>query len=285
MRDKKKNLAATVNLCGRAKDIQWNVSIAVTGAAAVLMIFFLIYGASFPPFIFVLFAMAALLFIGFAIWSPVMGFDCPFCKKRLSTAEPWVCGYCDFTNTPDRGWGFRSMVAGCGRETCHKRPKAYQCHHCDQIIFFDDDFDAQHPATAVGKPRPAVLVQARTEHEPDPEFQKRREEIETEKQKQQWESELLREEIELAELQRKLTEQRKLPDRLKSSEFWEDEDEKMPPRDSVEFVRRREKHTRRWAAEEERIKVDVTLDGKLKDILIDSGRRFLHAKLNAMKPK
>jgi hypothetical protein len=177
------------------------------------------------------------------------------------------------------------MIAGCGRNTCKKRPKAYQCDHCPEIIFFDLDRDGQHPATAVGKPRPAVLVRSGLDYGREQEFQRRRQEIGAKKQEQQFESELIQGEIELATIQRKVTEQRKLLDRLKTSEFWDDEDDKIPPRDSVEFVRRKEKHTRRWAAEEERIKADVTIDAGLKDILIDSGRRFLHAKLNAMKPK
>jgi hypothetical protein len=268
----------------------WQIIGAVAVAALGVLFNLWLFSASINIFLYILIMMMLIGSCLVLAWpfKPV-GFDCPHCNKRLSTASEWVCGYCDNKNTPVPTWGLQSIVSGCGRWTCRKRPKAYVCDFCDEMIFFDKDRNDQYPATAVGKPRPKLVVYRPSEEveeiEVDPEIQERRKALEAKKQKQQWESELVGQEIELVQLQRKLAEQRKLLDRLKSPEFWEDEDEKTPPSDPVEFVRRKEKHTRRWSAEEQRINNDETIDDSLKKLLIDSGRRFLHTKLNAMKPK
>jgi hypothetical protein len=69
------------------------------------------------------------------------------------------------------------------------------------MIYFDNSRDGQHPAYALGKPKPepvlnnAIVV---ADIEPDEEVLERRRQIEIERRQQQWRSEILQGEIELA---------------------------------------------------------------------------------------
>ena len=65
---------------------------------------------------------------------------CPHCDKHIPADMRWRCPYCDAENDAAK----HSLIEECGR--CKREPKAYCCHHCNELIFLDSDNDASQPA-------------------------------------------------------------------------------------------------------------------------------------------
>ena len=59
---------------------------------------------------------------------------CPHCLKYIRTNTPWMCGSCEKKNEHVDDFPFVNRCEHCGVE-----PKAYQCHHCEELIFFTKD--------------------------------------------------------------------------------------------------------------------------------------------------
>jgi hypothetical protein len=59
---------------------------------------------------------------------------CNNCGKDIETDRPWVCGVCHKAHTNASEFSFLGNCVNCGAE-----PKAYQCHHCLELIFLSKD--------------------------------------------------------------------------------------------------------------------------------------------------
>ena len=77
---------------------------------------------------------------------------CNHCQKPIITNTPWVCGFCQKNNTTTDDFPFIHRCEHCGAE-----PKAYECHHCGQLIFLTEDEMKLNYARCVGAPVAAVV--------------------------------------------------------------------------------------------------------------------------------
>jgi hypothetical protein len=69
----------------------------------------------------------------FVLDKRTIGIECPHCHKYIETDTPWRCGFCGRVNFQTDDAPF---VGRCGNRQCGAKPKAYQCHHCGELIFF-----------------------------------------------------------------------------------------------------------------------------------------------------
>jgi hypothetical protein len=79
---------------------------------------------------------------------------CPKCSKFILSDTPWICGLNGCRNELTDEFPFVHQCQICGA-----KPKAYQCHHCNELIYFTLDEDRQNFATRAGKPIPNVPVE------------------------------------------------------------------------------------------------------------------------------
>jgi hypothetical protein len=95
------------------------------------------YAAKFTEYSFAIDVIAgvALGYLYFYILGgrPV-GMRCNHCRGYISSNTPWVCGFKQCENQNAEEFPFVSHCKTCGAE-----PKAYQCHHCQQVIFLSAD--------------------------------------------------------------------------------------------------------------------------------------------------
>jgi DNA-directed RNA polymerase subunit M/transcription elongation factor TFIIS len=96
--------------------------------------------------------IAILYYLYFFIWDKrAIKICCPECLKYIRSNTPWVCGVCGAKNLKVDEFPF---VHRCGNENCGAEPKAYQCHHCDALIFLTEDEDKRNYAVCVNIPAP-----------------------------------------------------------------------------------------------------------------------------------
>jgi hypothetical protein len=73
----------------------------------------------------------------------------PECGKFVEIDTPWLCGFKeDGAAHENVNTGAYPFVKEC--ECCHKRPKAYQCHHCEELIYLSKDEDKRNFAKRLG---------------------------------------------------------------------------------------------------------------------------------------
>jgi hypothetical protein len=70
----------------------------------------------------------------FVLGIPAISIACPHCPGYIETKTPWKCGY---KNCLNENVGAYPFINKC--EHCGYIPKAYQCHHCKELIFFTID--------------------------------------------------------------------------------------------------------------------------------------------------
>jgi hypothetical protein len=70
----------------------------------------------------------------FVLKGRAIGIRCPRCTKPIDTNTPWICGYKQCRNENVDDYPFVHRCQHCGAE-----PKAYECHHCQELIFFTED--------------------------------------------------------------------------------------------------------------------------------------------------
>jgi hypothetical protein len=81
----------------------------------------------------------------------VLVIKCPKCGEFIELDTPWLCGYkVDEVEHENVNTSEYPFVNEC--EVCHKRPKAYQCHHCEELelIFLSADHDKRNYAKRLG---------------------------------------------------------------------------------------------------------------------------------------
>src|SRR5262249_26245098 len=66
---------------------------------------------------------------------------CNHCMRSIATNTLWVCGSC---HAPNRDTLSHPFVAEC--QACQTEPKAYKCHHCQNLIFLSADEDPSNCA-------------------------------------------------------------------------------------------------------------------------------------------
>ena len=122
----------------------WAISIAVY-----IVLFFLLTLAldGFLAFIIAVIATGCLFF--FYLDRRAMGIECPSCGKYILTNTPWICGFCGAKNFRVDEYPF---VGRCGNKECGAEPKAYQCHHCEKLIFLTPDRQNFNFAKSVNVP-------------------------------------------------------------------------------------------------------------------------------------
>jgi hypothetical protein len=69
------------------------------------------------------------------------------CAKPIMSNTPWVCGIRKCENYNVDEFSFVNRCEKCGAE-----PKAYQCHHCGQLIFFSADRQEINYARGINTP-------------------------------------------------------------------------------------------------------------------------------------
>lgn len=74
---------------------------------------------------------------------------CDKCGKILLSNTPWVCSACKQPNMNATEFPF---VHKCGHGNCGAEPKAYRCHHCNQVVFLSKDCDATNYAYSIIPP-------------------------------------------------------------------------------------------------------------------------------------
>lgn len=92
-------------------------------------------------FIHPLIADAAAIGIAFCIFFFILekrsiAIICPDCNEYIETNTAWVCGFCQKRNAQTDEFPF---INRCEHKDCGQEPKAYQCHHCEELIFFTKD--------------------------------------------------------------------------------------------------------------------------------------------------
>lgn len=70
----------------------------------------------------------------FVLTKRKIAIECPSCKKPIALNTPWVCGSCEAENHNADEFPFLYRCLSCGAE-----PKAYECHHCGELIFLSED--------------------------------------------------------------------------------------------------------------------------------------------------
>jgi len=71
----------------------------------------------------------------FVLEKRAIGIECS-CGKYVLTNTPWICGVCGHTNRLVDDFPF---VGRCQNPDCRAEPKAYECHHCENLIFLTRD--------------------------------------------------------------------------------------------------------------------------------------------------
>ena len=112
--------------------------------------------------IFDLVAIAVLFYLFFFVWDKrAVKIRCHHCRKILRTNTPWVCGFCQQKNEKVVEFPFVHQCEHCGAE-----PKAYKCHHCEQLLFLTEDHQEQNYAVCLNteaKPPPTDAPTLRKE--------------------------------------------------------------------------------------------------------------------------
>lgn len=78
-----------------------------------------------------------------------IGIECTSCGQYIQTNTPWICGFCGAKNFRVDDFPF---VGRCGNKECGAEPKAYQCHHCEKLIFLTPDRQRFNFAKSVNVP-------------------------------------------------------------------------------------------------------------------------------------
>ena len=76
-----------------------------------------------------------------------IGIICPHCNEHIETNTPWICGNRQCRNDHADAFPF---ISRC--EHCSYSPKAYMCHHCNELIFFTKDKQTINYAKCVNLP-------------------------------------------------------------------------------------------------------------------------------------
>jgi hypothetical protein len=140
---------------------------------------------------------------------------CRNCRGIVLGNTPWVCGECGHRNLAVNQFPF---VHEC--EQCHLPPKAYQCHHCDQLMFLSEDEDKHRFAYRIAdRQTPSTGEHARKLKA----WQEKKEEKEAERSVAEIEAELagFRRQIQANRKQGK-TPAEVLQERLDETMKWED---------------------------------------------------------------
>ena len=72
----------------------------------------------------------------FFLHKRAIAIECPHCHKHIETNTPWICGNKDKHCRNDQVDDF-PFIHRC--QHCDFIPKAYQCHHCGELIFLSKD--------------------------------------------------------------------------------------------------------------------------------------------------
>jgi hypothetical protein len=118
------------------------------GALAFGAIFSLVF-LSLNVLVVGLVALVAAAVVYFYLDSRVIFIECPECRKTVDTSTPWLCGFKECRNENTDEFPF---IHECG--ICHSVPKAYQCHHCGELIFLSTDEQKIHAAKCLVAPKP-----------------------------------------------------------------------------------------------------------------------------------
>lgn len=93
-----------------------------------------------------LIVIAAMFYLYFFILDKrAIGMHCNHCHKVVKSNTPWICGFCEARNQHTDDFPFVHRCEHCGAE-----PKSYQCHHCQQLIFLNEDQLKANPAICIG---------------------------------------------------------------------------------------------------------------------------------------
>lgn len=105
--------------------------------------------SSFVPLLFADVLAGLIAFYVYLHWNkqPVR-LRCRHCRGIVLGNTPWVCGECGHQNLAVDRFPFNHEC-----EACHLTPKAYQCHHCHQLMFLSDDEDKTRFAYRIATPR------------------------------------------------------------------------------------------------------------------------------------
>ena len=76
--------------------------------------------------------------------------ECQKCGKDINTNTPWECGFKGCRNENADDFPF---IYECG--ICHYVPKAYECHHCGNLIYLTSDRQQLHAAKRLEFPLPS----------------------------------------------------------------------------------------------------------------------------------
>ncbi len=86
---------------------------------------------------------------------------CPKCAKQIDSITPWVCGFCQRRNAKTTQF---SLLHKC--EHCEAEPKAYRCHHCEELMFLSKDEQRANFAYCINLDMPKPIT-------PDASFQRK----------------------------------------------------------------------------------------------------------------
>jgi len=109
------------------------VNILATGIAFAILLFILTYFLDFWLAITVS-SVVSCSFFFFYLELQTITIICKGCRRPVETNIPWYCGYCHCKNENVRSFPF---INECKK--CQQVPKAYKCHHCEELIFLTHD--------------------------------------------------------------------------------------------------------------------------------------------------
>jgi len=140
------------------------VNIVLLFAVFIPVVFVLswITSAIFPGSLFALLAVDAatigvLYFLFIFLENQPIKLVCKKCQQVILSNTPWTCSACGKANKNVRKYPFVDKCEFCGVE-----PKAYRCHHCQDLIFLTEDKLKQNYAYCLNSPAEIPEPDART---------------------------------------------------------------------------------------------------------------------------
>ena len=102
-------------------------------------------------------ALVVAAVVYFYLDSRVIFIKCPECHEGIDTSTPWQCGFKKCRNENVEEFPF---IHEC--ESCHYVPKAYQCHHCGELIYLTPDKQQIHAAKCLAAPVAPKPIKTKT---------------------------------------------------------------------------------------------------------------------------
>jgi hypothetical protein len=148
-------------------------------------------------------------------------------------------------------------------------------------IYFDADCNGQFAATSTTKSIAGEGMSANPASDELSDYERHSKDLDEAKRLKEQTLSITQKKIELARAERKLEEEQRLLNKMRSNEFWGTHE--TPPIDTAEALREYEKDAHAWSKEAARINADDRYDDETKADLLEFGQQIFNARREAKK--